>query len=433
VNPTAHSRGPSPLLPLAYLAAAALAFVLAAASVPWLAFELAGHYYQPRLLALTHVVTLGWITLTIMGAAYQILPIVLGRPVWSERLARWQLALTAVGIAGMVGHFFVGSWPGFLWAAGLVTLGVGAHLANAAFTARGLRQWTFTARLVAFAHVGLGLTAAVGVLLAIDKVAPVLSDDLFPRLHAHVHLALLGWVLPMVIAVAARVYPLFLLAPEPAGWPARAQLWGLALGVPATVIGIVASPGLLAAGALSITVALVGHLVWIAGMVRGRRRPALDWGLRFVLTGALALVPAAALGLALAFGLLAGPRAALAYATLAFGGWASLTIVGMLLKIVPFLVWSRAYASRVGREPVPTLPDLGWPAGERVAWVLLTAGIPALAGALWLGEPVWIRAAGLVVTAGALAFAGTLGHVLQHLRACARRPVVALAARPEGT
>ena len=140
MNPTAHSRGPSPLLPLAYLAAAALAFVLAAASVPWLAFELAGHYYQPRLLALTHVVTLGWITLTIMGAAYQILPIVLGRPVWSERLARWQLVLTAVGIVGMVGHFFVGSWPGFLWAAGLVTVGVGAHLANAAFTAHDLHD-----------------------------------------------------------------------------------------------------------------------------------------------------------------------------------------------------------------------------------------------------------------------------------------------------
>ena len=66
--------------------------MLAALGVVWLAPELAGHYYHPRVVALTHTVTLGWITLAIMGASYQMIPVVLERPVWSERLARWQLA-----------------------------------------------------------------------------------------------------------------------------------------------------------------------------------------------------------------------------------------------------------------------------------------------------------------------------------------------------
>ena len=88
-------------------------------------------------------------------------------------------------------------------------------------------------------------------------------------------------------------------------------------------------------------------------MVQSRRRPALDWGLRLVLCGVLALVPAAGLGLALAFGVLMGPRVALVYAALAFGAWASLTIAGMMFEIVPFLVWHRVYAARAGREPVP--------------------------------------------------------------------------------
>src|SRR6185503_10669440 len=55
-------RGPSPLLPLSYLTPAAAAFVLAALGVPWLSADLAGHWYHPRLLALTHTVTLGWIS-----------------------------------------------------------------------------------------------------------------------------------------------------------------------------------------------------------------------------------------------------------------------------------------------------------------------------------------------------------------------------------
>ncbi len=417
----------SPLLPLSYLATAAAAFVLAALAIPWLAPELAGHYYQPRVLALTHTVTLGWITLTIMGASYQIGPIVLGCPIWSERLARWQLALTAGGIGGMVSHFFIGQWSGLVWATGLVTLGVGAHLTNAALSMRSLRQWTFTARLVVLAHVGLGLTTLFGVLLGVDKLVRFLPGELFANLHAHVHLALLGWVLPMVIGVAARVYPMFLLAREPGGWLGRLQLWGLGLGVPTTVVGILTSRALLVAGALAVAAAVLAHLAWILAMVRGRHRPALDWGLRFVLAGALALVPATALGLALALDVLTGPRVALAYTALTLGAWASSTIVGMLLKIVPFLVWSRVWAPRAGREPVPTLPDLGWPIGEGLAWTLLTTGSVALAAALWLAEPAWIRAAGVVLAAGALAFAATLARVLRHLAPCARRSGVTTA------
>ena len=68
-------RGPSPLLPLAFMSLAAAAFVLAALGVPWLATELTGHYYHPRVLALVHTVTLGWITLTIFGASYQLIPV----------------------------------------------------------------------------------------------------------------------------------------------------------------------------------------------------------------------------------------------------------------------------------------------------------------------------------------------------------------------
>ena len=193
------SRGPSPGLPIAYLAAAALWFVLAAVAVPVLATELAGHYYHPRIQALTHTVTLGWITLTIMGASYQLVPIVLERPVWSERLARWQLGLIVAGIVGMVGHFFIAAWSGLLWAAGLVVLAIAAHVVNLGLSLRGLRRWTFTALLVAGALVGFGLTGVAGVALAVDRVWPFLPDARFPILHAHFHLALLGWVLPMAV------------------------------------------------------------------------------------------------------------------------------------------------------------------------------------------------------------------------------------------
>jgi hypothetical protein len=281
-----------------------------------------------------------------------------------------------------------------------------------------------TARLVALALAGFALTLVLGLALAVNRLWPFLPSATFPLVHAHFHLALLGWVLPMVMGVAARVYPMFLLAREPGGWPGRVQLAGMAFGVPAVVIGILASRWVLAAGALAVSAAVLGHGLWILGMVRTARRPRLDWGLRLVLVGALFLAPTVVLGLGLALEVVSGPRLGLAYTVLALGGWASLTIAGMMLKIIPFLVWYRAYSPYVGRAPVPTLAQLSWPVAGALAFVLLSVGMASLALAVIVGEVWAIRAAGAIVAVGALAFAATLARVIGHLRSTATLPLL---------
>lgn len=407
--------GPAPDVPLRYLVAAAATFVLAALGVVWLAPELAGHYYHPHVVALTHTVTLGWITLTIMGASYQLIPIVLERPIWSERLARWQFWLLLGGIGGMIAHFSIGTWPGLVTAAACLGLGVAAHLLNVAASLRGFERRNFTARLVIVGYAGLGLTVLFGLILGADRIWKFLPGQFFPTLHAHFHLALLSWIAPMVFGVAARVYPMFLLAPEPDGWPGALQFWGLVLGVPAVVLGLLGVPGLTLPGALAVTGAAAGHARWVAGFAQRRRRPRLDWGLRFVLTGTAFLLPAASMGLGFALDLLSGPRAALAYAVLTLGGWVSLTIAGMMLKIVPFLVWYRVYGPRAGTAPVPMLAQLSGARAERLAYALLSAGFVLLPAAVAIGQAAWIRAAGAVLALGALSFAAALARVLQHL------------------
>jgi hypothetical protein len=258
--------------------------------------------------------------------------VVLERPLWSERLARWQLAVLAGGVAGMVGHFVLGRWTGLPWAAGLVAAGLTGHLLNVTLTLRGLARWTFTAWCVAGAHAGLGLTALFGLALAILRAVAVGLPDPLGTVHAHYHLALLGWVAPMVLGIAARVYPMFFLAPDDPGALGTMQLAGLGLGGPLVVAGLLGGGAVLVpAGALLVAAAFGAHLAWVVLTIRRRKRPALDAPLRFVLTGAAFLLPAAALGVALATGVLAGPRAAGAYAVLVLGGWISLTIVVMLL------------------------------------------------------------------------------------------------------
>jgi hypothetical protein len=421
--PPHSGSGLSPLVPLGYLGCAAVALVAAALGTVWLAPELASHYYHPRVLALTHTVTLGWITLAIMGAGYQIIPIVLERPIWSERVACWQLAILAVAVTGMVASFYLGTWPGLGVAAGLVAVGIALHLLNVAMSLRGCGQWTFTARMVMLGYGGLALTALFGLSLAANHLWPFLPGQFFPSLHAHVQLALLGWVTPMIFGVAARVYPMFLLAPAPRPFVSQLQLWGLLFGVPAVVLGLLLDvSGLRLLGALAIAAAALGHVAWVVEMARGRKRPGLDWGLRFVLTATAFILPAAILGVALAADWLSGPRAALAYAVVTLGGFISLTIVGMMLKIVPFLVWYRAYSPRAGRERVPTLAQISSPQLEGLAYALLTVGVALLAVTVFVGDAAWIRMAGGVVAVGALAFAVDLARVFGHLSGAQKWP-----------
>jgi hypothetical protein len=132
------------------------------------------------------------------------------------------------------------------------------------------------------------------------------------------------------------------------------------------------------------------------------------------------------LGLGLAVDVLSGPRVALAYAVLALAGWVTPTIAGMMLKIVPFLVWYRAYGGSVGRGPVPTLGDLSWPAAEGMACIGLTAGAVALSITVALGDAALIRVAAALWALGAAAFGAAIGRVLLHL---VDRPWVEAAAR----
>jgi hypothetical protein len=185
--------------------------------------------------------------------------------------------------------------------------------------------------------------------------------------------------------------------------------------VPALTAGLLAAPPLVLPGAAVAALALGAHAAAVAGMVRRRRRPRLDWGLALALTGTACLLPAGSLGLGLAAGWLQGPRPALAYAVLALGGWVSLTIAGMLLKIVPFLTWHRSYARLAGRRPVPVLAELSWPAAEAVAYVGLSLGVATLAAAVAAGSVVGIRAATMLIALGALALGLALARVLSHL------------------
>lgn len=98
---------PSLRLPGEHFAAALLFLCVGAVGLIWIAPELAaGLYLSPHVAGVTHCFTLGWLTMTIFGALYQLLPVALGVSIRSERLGHvsfWSftpgVALFATGVA----------------------------------------------------------------------------------------------------------------------------------------------------------------------------------------------------------------------------------------------------------------------------------------------------------------------------------------------
>ncbi|HEU5395048.1 MAG TPA: hypothetical protein VFV36_09600, partial [Candidatus Methylomirabilis sp.] len=158
--------------------------------------------------------------------------------------------------------------------------------------------------------------------------------------------------------------------------------------------------------------------------LRSCRRRNPDWGIRYALTAVGYLMLAALLGVALAAGVVRddalAARLGFAYGFLGLGGWVSVMIMGMMYKIVPFLVWYLAYSDRLGLGRVPGLADLYSVRAQRWGYWLLNTGILGTAAALAWGEPASLRTATGLLAAAVLIFVLNMAGVFRHLI----RPVV---------
>ena len=181
-------------------------------------------------------------------------------------------------------------------------------------------------------------------------------------MHAHAHLGVIGVFVMMIVTVSYKLVPMFTLSElqnERRAW------WSVALldlGLAGVFAAILFQSPLKPVAALVIIAGLMLYGVEIRAILRARNRRALDWGMRYFLTAIVLLVPLSILALVLSWSRL--PVTALTmqlenvYGLLALAGLVGLAILGMLYKIVPFLVWFHSYSRHIGRAKVPALAEM---------------------------------------------------------------------------
>jgi hypothetical protein len=404
-------------------------FLVFALAVPLLAPRLVVTNDDPGVFALTHVAVLGWITLTMIGALYQLFPVALAGSIRSPRLGLWNFWVLAAGIAGFVPSFYF-DWTAGVALFGSLTVGGVLHFAAQLLRSyRSVRDWHPMGAYVLAALLWLVATICFGLVYALNWHFAWfdVSDRM---LAAHVHLGLAGWLGLTLMGVSYKLTELFALAHGHGRGLTYANLalWNLALaGLAASLLFAPGRPLVLAfAALLALSAAL--HVLDLALLLRTRRRRKLSveqWH-AFASLGSLLL--AAGLGLLLASGHVPGRSWVVAYGYAAVAGWCGFAITGKSYKILPFLSWLHRFSAEAGSRPVPLLREL---VDERLAWAsfaLLLGGFLGVEAGLLRADATLVRAAGSVYAAGALAYAGNAARLalpLARTPAAAPREVVA--------
>ena len=366
------------------MARVALAAAFAAVALDPLA--VAGFFYHARMVAIVHLVTLGWISGSILGTVYIVGPLALRMPMPARRLDYWAWAFFTIGTTGMVSHFWLESFSGMAWSAAMVVLGFALVSVS---VLRGLRVAPINRAVkahIALAFLNVLGAGTMGVLLAFDKAFHFLPGYVLSNVYAHAHLAAVGWALMMVAGVGYRMLPMVLPSAIPEGKSVYLSAVLLEIGVVGLFITLVLGSGWVPFFALVSAwgvAAFLGHVAWMKRHSRTGQAalPRPDYGVWHAVQALIYLALATTFGVALVVLPLseATLRVVLPYGVFGLIGFLAQIVVGIESRLLPLFALYGAFANRGVQRPLVSphqMPDRAW---QRLTFYLWVAGVPALA------------------------------------------------------
>lgn len=366
---------------------------------------LESRWSQP-LLGITHLLTLGFMSMVMSGAMLQLLPVLAGAQVLKPRLMAWAIHLPLfAGTLLLCGGLYFSTPVLVTLAIPLLTCAFVVFLSIAIYSLARAPARNASTHAMLLALAALSLTVGLGLLLAAG-MAGLLSLSMLPLVTLHVGWGLLGWTTLLVMGVAYQVVPMFQLT-QP--YPRIVTRW---LGSTLFVLMLVWSCHLLlpepAAGWLAIAAAcglaacIATFAVITLRLQHKRRRKVPDITMQFWRVGLVSLLVAAMLWLA---GQASAALADSTFYALALGmlfiiGFVLSVIHGMLYKITSFLIWFHLQG-KLPPGKTPHMKDIIPDRAARWHWRIHLASLPlCLASAMW--PMPWVYAAGCALLLGGI-------------------------------
>jgi hypothetical protein len=385
------AKFPARTIPLLYLSTAHASLALATLFTAFWPQAVAGFFYHSWMLGVVHLVTLGWITFSIIGAIYIVGPLALRMEMPARRLDYVGYAFALVGLIGMVGHFWIQEYAGMAWSASMIACAI---LYTTIRIVLGVRRAVIEPAVklhITLACINVWVAASMGLLIAFDKAGHFLPGFVLSNVFAHAHLAALGWATMMVVGVGYRLLPMTI----PSKMPSGGSLCASAILLETGVLGLFTTLLIRSAWTIAFGLATVaGLLVFAAHVLRMLHQPVskpvgaprFNFGLLHAAGAGASLGAAAAVGLALLIAPTSSRtlHAAAAYGVLGLVGFLAQMVVAMEARLLPIVTWFWTYAGSGYRVPPPAPRAMRDRSLQAIVYGGWTIAVPALAAGMFL-------------------------------------------------
>lgn len=378
--------------------------------------SLTSHFFNAHLLALTHLVSLGWITMIIFGALYQLIPVILETRLFSETMAIISLLLLITGTILITSSFWYFNFGFPLLAGGSIILfSVILFVANLLGTSLQSEKKTIEKKFIVTSSIWLLLTCMAGLTLAFNFTFPFLSQSHLDLLKIHAHAGLVGWFIQLIIGVGSKLLPMFMVAHGMKITPLKIAYPAINSGL---IIALISEFFVFQAGVITgIILTLIGilsFLFFLADAYRLRVRKNLDPGMKQSAIAFFALlIPIVLIVLIFAKQKLHTNFITI-YGFILITGFITSLILGQTYKTLPFIIWLKEYRGKMGKSKIPLPKDLYTDASVLWQTWLFTGGFIIVATGVMLLQNLLIQAGAGFMISGLIIYNFNIFKIIFH-------------------
>lgn len=322
-------------------------------------------YFNTKLIAITHMAILGWATMIIFGALYQLIPVVFETALFSEKLAKFTFWMAAFSVVFLTYAFWVGSFSILLPYASLcMFISLLLFVINVLLSYRKSEIKNWSSKFVIAAIVWLLLTELLGTLIALNFKFNFFTETHLHYLKIHAAIGLIGWFLMLIIGVGSTLIPMFLISHQLNFNKLKFSFFLLNMGIIGIAINWFFINNLILIAFFWALVAsgVLFFVSFIYDSYKKRMRKKLDVGMQYSMLAIAAILLPIIISCVLIIGfnieteLLS--RIIVFYGFSILFGFITTLILGQTYKTLPFIVWLEKYKMLVGKTKTPLPREL---------------------------------------------------------------------------
>ena len=323
-----------------------------------------GHYFHPKLLAITHITTLGWISMVIIGSLYQLAPVISNSKLFSLKLAQVSYLLILIGTI-MLAYCFWQFNVGYLMqaASSLLFIGISLFALNIFLTTNKADEKNIESDFLVSSVIWFWMTVFLGVLLVFNFRYAFLPKEHLYFLKIHAHIGLVGWFICLIISIASKLLPMFLISGKLKKTRLNYAYYLLNIGLLGFIIDSIFFNGFNRSYIyiILIIISLVFFLMYIKEAYQNRLKKSLDIGLKHTFVSFILIIIPVGIWIILKTTIADEKLKTQLSIAITFSilfGFISLLILGQTFKNLAFISWLKNYQNYSSSSETPLPKDL---------------------------------------------------------------------------